>query len=60
MKKLFIAAGLIIGLAGLVASDAQTALAQEARNQQKNRDLRIVRSMPKEAVACLECHRRDI
>ena len=59
MKKLLIAAGLMIGLAGLVVSGAHMTLAQETKNLQKDRDLRIVRSMPKEAVACLECHRRE-
>jgi len=59
MKKLFIVAGLIVGLTGLVAVCTQDAVAQTAGNQPKNRDLRIVRSMPKEAVACLECHRKE-
>ena len=59
MNKLFIVAGLIVGLTGLVAVCTQDAVAQTAGNQPKNRDLRIVRSMPKEAVACLECHRKE-
>ena len=59
MKRLLNVAGLIIGLAGLWAFGAPDAVAQTAENQPKNKDFRIVRSMSKEAVACIDCHRRE-
>ncbi len=35
------------------------AMAQDAGNMPKEKAFRIERSMPKEAVACIECHKRD-
>jgi hydroxylamine dehydrogenase len=38
---------------GSLAADAQTA------NEPKEKEFRIVRSMPKEAIACIECHKKE-
>jgi len=46
-------AALIAGMLGAVA------LAQTGANVPKSKEFRIDRSMPKEAVACIECHRRE-
>lgn len=47
-------------LAGVVAvTVAAAALAQQAVNAAKAKEFRIERSMPKEAVACIECHRLE-
>jgi len=44
--------GLLAG--GMVIADAQT-----ARNVAKEKEFRIERSMPTQAVACIECHKRE-
>jgi len=59
MKKIIIVAGLIVGLAGLVMAGSLVADAQTAQNQAKEKEFRIERSMPKEAVACIECHKKE-
>jgi len=40
--------------AGPIVADAQT-----APNQAKQKEFRIERSMPKEAIACIECHKKE-
>jgi formate-dependent nitrite reductase cytochrome c552 subunit len=59
MKKLICCATLILGLAGLMISGMQVAQAQSAGNLPKVKELRIERSMPPQAVACLECHKQE-
>ncbi|MCD4717722.1 MAG: hydroxylamine oxidoreductase, partial [Desulfobacterales bacterium] len=59
MKRIIIVAGLVVGLAGLVMAGSLVADAQTAGNQAKEKEFRIERSMPKEAVACIECHKRE-
>jgi len=54
MKKLGIMAGMLLGFA-IFCFDM--ALAQTAPNQPKVKEFRIERSIPKEAVACIECHK---
>jgi hypothetical protein len=50
---------MMCGLAVIVVSWALMARAQTAPNQPKEKEFRIERSMPKEAVACIECHKRE-
>ena len=59
MKKLIFGAALILALAGLTVSGMQLAQAQSAGNLPKVKELRIERSMPPQAVACLECHKQE-
>lgn len=59
MKKVFLIAALVCGLAGLLVSGSLIADAQTAKNQPKEKEFRIERSMPKEAVACIECHKEE-
>jgi len=59
MKRIFSilsVAGIAASLAGpgLLAADAQT-----APNQAKQKEYRIERSIPKEGVACIECHKKE-
>ncbi len=54
MRKLLLVAGLAVGL-GLLWSGP--AIGQTAPNQPKQKEFRIERSMPPEAVACIECHK---
>jgi hypothetical protein len=49
-------AGLIAGILWATGFGAD---AQTAPNQPKEKEFRIERSMPKEAVACIECHKRE-
>ena len=44
---------------GLMVWAAVPAAAQTAANQPKEKAFRIERSMPPEAVACIECHKRE-
>jgi hypothetical protein len=59
MKKLICCAALILGLTCLIMSAVQVADAQSAGNLPKVKELRIERSMPPQAVACLECHKQE-
>jgi hydroxylamine dehydrogenase len=45
--------------AGLLALAAGPAAGQTAANQPKEKAFRLERSMPPEAVACIECHKRE-
>mgnify|MGYP000436243039 CR=1 FL=1 len=59
MKRIFSilsVSGIAVSLAGLglLAADAQT-----APNQAKQKEYRIERSIPKEGVACIECHKKE-
>ncbi len=59
MKKLFYFAALMVGMAGLLATGPYVADAQSAGNFPKDKEFRIERSMPPQAVACLECHKKE-
>ncbi|UCE54703.1 MAG: cytochrome c3 family protein [Desulfobacterales bacterium] len=59
MKKLICYAALILGLTGLIMSGAHMAHAQSAGNLPKVKEFRIERSMPPQAVACIECHKQE-
>ena len=56
MRRYFIITALVVGLAGLLAVGSMMTLAF-AQNLPKAKEFRIERSMPKEAVACIECHK---
>jgi hydroxylamine dehydrogenase len=56
MKRMVMVAGLI---AGVVLAAGYDADAQTAPNQPKEKEFRIERSMPKEAIACIECHKHE-
>lgn len=45
--------------AGLMAFGWSPGAAQTAPNQPKAKEFRIERSMPKQAIACIECHKRE-
>lgn len=47
----------LIGL--FTTTDLGELRAQETRNMMKEKEFRIERSMPMEAVACIECHKRE-
>ena len=59
MKKIPHIAGLMIVLGGLVAAYTLIAHAQTAKNQPKLKEFRIERSMPKAAMGCIECHKKE-
>ena len=59
MKKRLIIALLLLGFGFLIAASTFVADAQTGKNLPKQKVFRIERSMPKEAVACLECHKRE-
>ncbi|MBW1766716.1 MAG: hydroxylamine oxidoreductase [Deltaproteobacteria bacterium] len=59
MKKILLIAALMCGLTALPVSGAFISYAQTADNQAKVKEFRIERSMPKEAVACIECHKKE-
>ena len=49
---------LMAGLVGLWPAGAVVAWAQQPVNTPKVKEFRIERSMPKQAVACIECHKQ--
>lgn len=59
MKRIILMVGLLCGLGGLVAAGSIVAYAKTASNQAKQKEFRIERSMPEEAVACIECHKKE-
>ena len=59
MKKLFYIVALMVGVAGLLAAGLDVAGAQSAANFPKEKEFRLVRSMAPQAVACLECHKKE-
>jgi hypothetical protein len=59
MKKIFLLGILFWGLPGFLLTGSMTADAQEASNLPKEKSYRIERSMSKEAMACIECHKRE-
>jgi len=59
MKKIVYFTAVFFGLAGFLLAGAMHADAQTAKNQPKVKEFRIERSMPKEAVACIECHKKE-
>ena len=59
MKKLICCAALTLAFAGFIMSGMQVAQAQSAGNLPKVKELRIERSIPPQAIACLECHKQE-
>ncbi len=59
MKKILLIAVLIAGMVTLVFSGGLIATAQTAENVPKEKAFRIERSMPKEAMACIQCHKAE-
>ena len=58
MRRYLITSALVVGLASLFVVVSMMTLAY-AQNQPKAKEFRIERSMPKEAVACIECHKME-
>lgn len=58
MRRYLITSALVVGLASLLVVVSMMTLAY-AQNQPKAKEFRIERSMPKEAVACIECHKME-
>lgn len=59
MKKLLFTAAVTVALAGFLATGPMIVHAQTAANQPKEKAFRIERSMPKEAMACIQCHKTE-
>ena len=59
MKKLFILLVFMCGLMSFLALETVVGNAQTAPNQAKVKEFRIERSMPPEAIACIECHKKE-
>ena len=59
MRKVFFLGVLLLGLTLFLTTGAMTADVQTAKNLPKEKSYRIERSMPKEAMACIECHKRE-
>ena len=59
MKKLLFTAAVTVALAGFLATGPMIVHAQTAANQPKEKAFRIERSMPKEAMACIQCHKKE-
>ena len=58
MKRNIIVSGWTIAVTGLLFTTAPMRDAA-SQNIPKGKEFRIERSMPKEAVACIECHKRE-
>ena len=58
MKKI-VCASLIAGLAGFLAAMSIPTNVWATGNLPKVKEFRVERSMPKEAVACIECHKKE-
>jgi hypothetical protein len=56
MKSVLLMAFLMCGLTGFVLSGSLVVYAQ---NTPKEKEFRIERSMPKEAIACIQCHKHE-
>jgi len=59
MKRIIFVVALVCGVGGLVAAGSIIAHAKTAPNQAKQKEFRIERSIPKEGIACIECHKRE-
>ena len=59
MKKLVFYAALILLMEGYIVSGVLVVHAQSAGNLPKVKEFRIERSMPSQAVACIECHKQE-
>ncbi len=59
MKRLFLLGILICGVVGFLASSILVARSATAPNQAKEKEFRIERSIPKEGIACIECHKKE-
>lgn len=59
MKRFLFITAVTVALVGFLAVGPMTAHAQSAPNQPTEKAFRIERSMPKEAVACIQCHKAE-
>lgn len=59
MKRLFIILAVISGFAMALATMKEAPDAGATQNLPKEKEFRIERSMPKEARACIECHKKE-
>jgi hydroxylamine dehydrogenase len=59
MKKVIVLMGLVIAGGTLVLPGTYMAVAETGKNFFKEKEFRIERSMPKEAVACIACHKKE-
>ncbi len=59
MKKLFMIAILMFGAAVLLARGGPLVDAQSGQDMSKEKVFRIERAMPKEAIACIQCHKNE-
>ncbi|MFH2047028.1 MAG: multiheme c-type cytochrome [Pseudomonadota bacterium] len=58
-KRLLTIIAFVIAISSIIALKAIIADAQNAGNMPKEKAFRIERSTPKEAVACIECHKKE-
>ena len=56
MRRYLIVTALVAGIMGLLVLGSVVA---QAQNVPKVKEFRLERSMPKEAVACIECHKAE-
>jgi len=59
VKKILFIVILTVGISVFLAAGSDNSQAQPAKNIPKTKEFRIERSMPKEAVACIECHKAE-
>ena len=59
MKRVLISTFFVLALFGFLCSFPLNAAAQTAPNQAKVKEFRIERSIPKEGIACIECHKKE-
>jgi len=59
MKRILFILTLLLTLSGFLITGTMTAIAKTAANQPTEKEFRIERSMPKEAAACIQCHKKE-
>ena len=59
MNRGYLTVMLLAAWAGLVLSGPSVSCAQTGQNMAKAKEFRIERSMPKEALACIGCHKME-
>ncbi|MBI4619680.1 MAG: hydroxylamine oxidoreductase [Desulfobacterales bacterium] len=59
MRKILLFVCLVVGVAGLSVIGFMAVNAQTSKNAPKEKEFRIERGMSKEAVACIECHKKE-
>ena len=58
-KRLLTIIAFIVAIGSIIALKAVIADAQNTKNMPKEKVFRIERSTPKEAIACIECHKKE-